>query len=36
MKRLKLRSVVYLCPEEPPAYYLEFMRQVFDQLATIA
>ena len=36
MKRLKLRSVVYLCPEEPPAYYLEFMRQVFDHLATIA
>lgn len=27
MEKLGLKSIVYLCPEEPPAYYLEFMRQ---------
>jgi len=27
LRRVGLRSIVYLVPEDPPEYYLEFMRQ---------
>eukprot|EP01052_Picozoa_sp_SAG31_P038770 SAG31_NODE_5243_length_2654_cov_3.037965_3_plen_67_part_01 len=27
MATLNLRSILYLCPEDPPEYYLKFMRE---------
>ena len=27
MRGLNLRSILYLCPEEPPEYYVQFMRE---------